>query len=252
MKRFIFTFILVLPFALTADTTAAQQPEAAEAVTDAAGTLPPSFPQPSGRADFMEIIAVVQAKYPEDFARIVKLHATDPQEAMRQGIELAKKAGVELPDFAAMPPMPPAETAQAIQFTFPRDNRKLNMQKADKAIQEAFPEEFAKLEELRNSSPEDARYLFKELAARIPGLIIKGQRQITESHVQEFPPSEAGAMPGYPGADFENQGRGHNFGGRSRRGNFPPPAGAMAPGGRWPHPGQAAGSAATPAAAEMP
>ena len=218
MKRFFCCVVLFLSLVITAE--------------DEQMNIP-NFP--AGAGGLGEIIKTVREKYPEDFARIMQLRQTDPAAAMQQGIELARKAGVALPDFSGLPTANVHQEQQATQVQseqklFVRDFRKENMQKAEEAIKAAYPEDFAKLEELRKTDPEEARYFFTELASRIPGLIIKGKQQvpdnITQPNVQDMERRNSGEFSG---------GMPPAFNGRSnRRGNFPSPGGMMQPEGRRP------------------
>lgn len=227
MKIFTLGF-MILPMLFTAFSLAGEETTVQPPFAPAMPGMPP-FGNPEA---FRQIIDRLQTEYPEEFAEIVALRHTNPREAMRRGIDLANRAGIELPQFG--PPQAVSDgfrqaeaESESAGAAHPsrRDFRRRNMAKAEEAIKREFPEEYARLEELRKTDPEEARHLFRELASRIPGLIISGPLPPPPAEVSTpGDVSTSGAFPQPPAFPAEGEGfpGGRRHGG-SRPSAFPPP-----------------------------
>ncbi len=113
-----------------------------------------------------EQVAGLRAKYPKEFAEIDELAKTDRRAAFQKTRELAEKEGITLnfgmgnrqggpgqgdrqPENAPEPPRRPAPMQQM------------------RLLQQRFPEEMAKIAELRKTDPEAARVQTQELLKKL-------------------------------------------------------------------------------------
>ena len=188
---------------------------------------------PERMAYFREVIETVREKYPSEFNEVMALRQTNPAEAIRRGSELARRAGFDVPGGLAPSGTAQSEAGPEQSFaavgktgTVSRNFRRKKMRAVNLALQERFPEEYARLEEMRIRDPEEARYCFRELVSRLDDL-----QEIYASLEPEPEAREAG-RPG--------NGRRHRFGPppegapempRGETAGFPSGNGAFAPGG---------------------
>lgn len=183
---------------------------------------------------FREVVETVRDKYPDEFNEVMAMRQTNPGEAIRRGIELARRAGFDVPSGLTTSGVSPLESGQEQSFSVvgktgavSRDSRRKKMRAVNQALEERFPEDYAHLEELRSSDPEEARYYFRELVSRLDDL-----QEIFDAIEPAAPAEEE--MPG--------SGR-RRFGGpRGGAPGFPPGNGAFAApeGGEKPGAGKAA------------
>ncbi len=184
-----------------------------------------------GRFDLREMGAALKEKYPDEYAEIEALRDSDPRGAMEKIRALAEKAGV-MPSRGDAPGMSPRDSQTV---TVDRNFRRRRMKRVNSELERLYPDEFRALQAMREDDPEEARYYFVELAARLPqDTMDMGRRGgvRTASGTSAESGSKSGkntdGMP-FPGDAMPPPGM------MPSDGNFPGPGGA--PGGGPPSPG---------------
>ncbi len=202
---------------------------------------------PERMAYFREVVETVREKYPDEFNEVMALRQSNPGEAIRRGVELARRAGFDVPAGLGQAGTAQAESGQVQPLaivgktgTVSRDFRRKKMRAVNQALEERFPEEYARLEEMRSSDPEEARYYFRELVSRLDDLpeIYASLEPVPAAGEDEMPgPGRRRRSGAPPSGDFDPF--------RGGFGSFPDGNGAFGPGG-----GEDGGSGAatTPAA----
>lgn len=118
--------------------------------------------------------AAIREKYKTEFAEIDKLREVDPMAALERAREIYQKEGLEFGSFMGGGrggmTMGGGEQAQ-VQAPQHRTNpmEKLNL------IRQKYPEEFAKIQDLRQSNPEEYRKQFQALVAKYDAETAKGK-----------------------------------------------------------------------------
>ena len=203
---------------------------------------------PERMSYFREVVETVREKYPDEFNEAMALRQSNPGEAIRRGVELARRAGFDVPAGFGQTGSAQTEAGQGQSFslvgktgTVSRDFRRKKMRAVNQALEERFPEEYARLEEMRSSDPEEARYYFRELVSRLDDLPeIYASLEPAPSAAEEGEMSGSGRrrFGAPPSGDFDLF-----LGGA---GSFPDGRGAFAPGGG----GEAGGSGSEAAPAD--
>ena len=118
--------------------------------------------------------AAIREKYKTEFAEIDKLREVDPMAALERTREIYQKEGLEFGSFMGGGrggmTMGGGEQAQ-VQAPQHRTNpmEKLNL------IRQKYPEEFAKIQDLRQSNPEEYRKQLQALVAKYDAETAKGK-----------------------------------------------------------------------------
>ncbi|MDD3154006.1 MAG: hypothetical protein PHS41_04005 [Victivallaceae bacterium] len=115
-----------------------------------------------------EAIAVIQAKYPEEYAKFEKLRSENPREGWQMLMELAKKADITL----NMAPRNPREGGRSMHNTpdfAPEKERgpRENPTRMLRELRTRYPEDFAKIQKLRRTNPEQAKTEMNQLMERL-------------------------------------------------------------------------------------
>lgn len=103
----------------------------------------------------------IKEKFPEEYKELEQLESTDRRAASQKRLELARKAGIEMPDFGrgrGGERRPEPQDAQKNQLE--------EWQKAEEAIKAKFPDEYAAMEKLRETDAAAALVKLRELAEK--------------------------------------------------------------------------------------
>lgn len=110
----------------------------------------------------------IKEKFPEEYKELEKLEATDRRAAFQKRLELAKKAGIELPEFGGR------RGGDRRPDAAEQDMRE-EWRKAEEAVKEKLPAEFAEFEKLRETNPDAALAKLRELAEKAEVKLPEGQ-----------------------------------------------------------------------------
>ena len=130
------------------------------------------------RERFAEIERQLKEKFPAEYAEVEKMRETDRFGAMRKMEELAEKAGIEMPfGRRGMRPrpaekagleMPKGELPKSVQserkIELNRNRNRILIANANRILARTRPDDYAKLQALREVDDDAARAFFRKLA----------------------------------------------------------------------------------------
>ncbi len=102
------------------------------------------------KAAWQRMIDQLKEKFPEEYAGIEKLQATDPAAALEKLRALAAKAGIEVPQA-------PAEVSGRPRPVSLRNGNRMMIARANRMLRQIDPEGYAALEKLRQEDEDAAR-----------------------------------------------------------------------------------------------
>lgn len=106
--------------------------------------------------EWTKFFAELKEKAPAEFAEIEKKLTSDPQNALKELAALAEKHGLKMPTG----PLP----SQRPQVSLNRNGNRFMIQRANRILEKSRPEDYAKLQELRETDDDAAREFFRKLA----------------------------------------------------------------------------------------
>jgi hypothetical protein len=115
------------------------------------------------REQIRKVDEQLKEKFPEEYKELEKLDASDRRAAFQKRSELAKKAGIEMPEFG---PRRNGGGDRRPDAAAAEQNAQEEWRKAEEAVKEKFPAEFAEYEKLRESDAPAALAKFRELAEK--------------------------------------------------------------------------------------
>ena len=123
------------------------------------GMRPRPEPANSAEREWREFFAKLREKFPTEFEAIEKKIASEPQTAMTELKALAEKAGLE---------MPKGELPKSVQserkIELNRNRNRILIANANRILARTRPDDYAKLQALREVDDDAARAFFRKLA----------------------------------------------------------------------------------------
>jgi len=109
--------------------------------------------------EWQEFFAKLKEKFPTEFDAIRKKISTSPQAALAELKALAEKAGLEMPKGD----LPQAGPGQPERVAINRNRNRILVAQANRILARTRPEDYAKLQALREVDDDEARAFFRKL-----------------------------------------------------------------------------------------
>ncbi len=128
--------------------------------------------------------AQIKEKFPEEYKELEKLDSSDRRAAYQKRIELARKAGIELPDFGrGRGDRRPGGSSSSSEA---QDNLQEEWQKAEEAIKAKFADEYAEIVKLRETDAAAALVKLRALAEKAGVKLPEGEPAAKEVGVRNI------------------------------------------------------------------
>lgn len=124
--------------------------------------------------------AQIKEKFPEEYKELEKLDSTDRRAAYQKRVELARKAGIELPDFGR------GRGDRRPGGSETQNNQQEEWQKAEEAVKAKFPDEYAEIAKLRETDAAAALLKLRELAEKAGVKLPEGEPPAKEVGVRNI------------------------------------------------------------------